>query len=84
MQNRRSLFVALQGVSAEFDEAEDALESNDQALQSHLEQVKAQLKSNRGICYVSLNKDSHVLEIPEVPTKPISSLINLVCSKSNS
>lgn len=56
----------MQGVSAEFDEAEATLESVDGELQSHLEQVKSQLKSNRSICYVSLNKDSHVLEIPEV------------------
>lgn len=56
----------MQGVSAEFDEAEGNLEGIDEELQGHLEQVKAQLKSNRSICYVSLNKDSHVLEIPEV------------------
>ena len=56
----------MQGVSAEFDEAEGILDGIDAELQSHLEQVKSQLKSNRSICYVSLNKDSHVLEIPEV------------------
>ncbi len=68
----------MQGVSKEFDEAESTLEGIDDELQSHLDHVKAQLKSNRSICYVSLNKDSHVLEIPEVSScsKTCTSAVN--------
>lgn len=56
----------MQGVDADFDKAESALGLVDAELVEHLQDVKTQLKGNKNICYVSLNKDSHVFEIPEV------------------
>ena len=73
--------MCFQGVSTEFDEAEGTLESVDEDLQTHLDDVKSRLKSNRSICYVSLNKDSHVLEIPEVVRVILCALAMLVRPK---
>ena len=60
-----------QGVDASFDEAEQHIAEADEMLEEYLEQVRGRLKCKRGIGYVSLNKDSHVLELPEVCLSPV-------------
>ena len=60
-----------QGVDASFDEAEHHIAEADEMLEEYLEQVRGRLKCKRGIVYVSLNKDSHVLELPEVCLSPV-------------
>jgi DNA mismatch repair protein MSH6 len=34
-------------------------------MQAYLEEMREALGGGRSVCYVSLNKDSHVLEVPE-------------------
>jgi len=60
------LSASLQGVDAAFDEAEQGVAEVDELLEEYLEQVRSRMKCKRGIVFVSLNKDSHVLELPEV------------------
>lgn len=62
----RCLSASLQGVDAAFDEAEQGVAEVDELLEEYLEQVRSRMKCKRGIVFVSLNKDSHVLELPEV------------------
>ena len=38
----------------------------EEQLEEHLQDVRRTLKGRSSISYVSLNKDSHVLEVPEV------------------
>jgi len=56
----------VQGVDAAFDEAEQGVSEVDENLEDYLDQVRSRMKCKRGIAYISLNKDSHVLELPEV------------------
>ena len=58
-------------MDASFDEAEQHIAEADEMLEEYLEQVRGRLKCKRGIVYVSLNKDSHVLELPEVYPLPV-------------
>ena len=49
----------------EYDEAEAAVKEAEKALAEHLKELKAELGS-RDVKYASLNKESHVIEVPEV------------------
>ncbi|KAL6768798.1 MSH6 [Auxenochlorella protothecoides x Auxenochlorella symbiontica] len=61
-----------EGVDADFDAATRAIVAADAALDDYLEEVKGLLKTRAGVTYVSLNKDSHVLQLPESVTTPAS------------
>jgi hypothetical protein len=67
-----------------FDEAEQGVSEVDGELEDYLDQVRSRMKCKRGIIYVSLNKDSHVLELPEVlPCKlPIFEIVELASRDS--
>ena len=52
-----------------FDAAEDALSGVDEQLDNYLAEIRQVLKS-KAIVYVSVQKDSHLLEIPEVGLMP--------------
>ena len=57
--------VPAAGVDQEYDEAEAAVKEAEKALAEHLKELKAELGS-RDVKYASLNKESHVIEVPEV------------------
>lgn len=57
--------VPAPGVDAEYDAAEAAVKAAENALAEHLKELKAELGS-REVRYASLNKESHVIEVPEV------------------
>ena len=63
----------MQGVDEAYDAAEEAVSAVDDELEEHLKQVQEEVRST-AIVYVSLNKDSHVLEVPEVQT-PLSCML---------
>lgn len=55
----------LQGVNEAFDSAQAAIREADAQLKDYLKDVQQEVGCKQ-IVYVSLQKDSHVLEIPEV------------------
>lgn len=55
----------LQGVDTAYDKAQESLQAADRELKTYLKAVQQDV-GNKQIVYVSLQKDSHVLEIPEV------------------
>ncbi|KFM28138.1 DNA mismatch repair protein Msh6 [Auxenochlorella protothecoides] len=66
IQDAVAQFQGVDGVDADFDAATRAIVAADAALDDYLEEVKGLLKTRAGVTYVSLNKDSHVLQLPEV------------------
>ncbi|KAL4517804.1 hypothetical protein Ndes2526A_g02182 [Nannochloris sp. 'desiccata'] len=61
--------VPAAGVDAEYDAAEEAVKTSEAALADYLKELKAELGS-RDVKYASLNKESHVIEVPEDLTVP--------------
>ena len=57
--------VPAAGVDAEYDAAVAGVATAEEALGEYLQELKAELGS-RDVRYTSLNKDSHVIEVPEV------------------
>lgn len=53
----------LQGVDPEFDAADAEVEEASEALQEHLVTVRKALGGGREVCFVSVNKDSHLIEV---------------------
>ena len=53
-----------QGVDAAFDSAEAEVAAAEASLEQYLAEIRRRL--GRGISYVNLNKESHLLEVPEV------------------
>ncbi len=52
-----------QGVDADFDAAEVAVEEAEADLQAHLRDVRKQIGGGREICFVAVNKESHLIEV---------------------
>ena len=42
----------------------------DSALKAYLREVRAELGAGKEVCYAPLNKETHVLEVPEVRPTP--------------
>jgi DNA mismatch repair protein MSH6 len=61
--------VPAAGVDADYDAAEEAVKDSEAALSDYLKDLKAELGS-RDVKYASLNKESHVIEVPEDLTVP--------------
>ncbi len=61
--------VPAAGVDADYDAAEEAVKNSEAALFDYLKELKAELGS-RDVKYASLNKESHVIEVPEDLTVP--------------
>ena len=57
--------VPTPGVDKDFDAAERALENAEKDLENYLVGVRKMLKSGSVVRYVSLNKETHVIEAPE-------------------
>lgn len=53
----------LQGVDAEFDAAEDAVSQAKADLHTHLKDVRKRMGGGREIVFVTVNKDSHLIEV---------------------
>lgn len=59
--------VPAAGVDSDFDAAVAAVEAAEAGLKDYLEEVRGELgASAKEVRYVSLNKESHVIEVPEV------------------
>lgn len=57
----------MQGLSQDLEDAEAALSKADAALKNYLQQMQKRI--GRTVQYVSLHKETHVLEVPEVHPK---------------
>ena len=58
--------VPAAGVDEAYDAAEAAVAEADAALSDYLQEVRAELGGGKEVRYASLNKESHVIEVPEV------------------
>ena len=56
----------LRSTDAAFDEAEAEIKSAEKALKAYLKEVCTKLEAGNDITYISLQKESHLLEIPQV------------------
>ena len=56
----------MQGVDAEYDEAEAAIAAAEKGLKAYLREARDDCDAGKEITYISLQKESHVLEIPQV------------------
>ncbi|WIA28905.1 hypothetical protein OEZ86_011429 [Tetradesmus obliquus] len=68
------------GVDPAYDAAKAAVEEADRDLQAYLARVRKQLDC-RSVSYVSMNKDSHVLEVPEAACGSVPLVLLLVGQK---
>ena len=49
-----------------YDEADAAVVTCEADLAKYLEQIRQQLRAGKDLCYVTVNKDANLLEIPQV------------------
>ena len=56
----------VQGVDQEYDDAEGRVKDKEADLAEYLDQVREQLGAGKDLCYVTVNKDVNLLEIPQV------------------
>ena len=56
----------LQGVDKAHDDAEGRVKDREADLSDYLSQVRRQLGGGKDLCYVTVNKDANLLEIPQV------------------
>ena len=54
----------MQGVDADYDAAEAAVNAREDDLKEHLKDVRRSLGGGREVCFVSVNKESHLIEVP--------------------
>lgn len=55
-----------QGVDEEYDAAEAELRAADEGLKYYLRGVRSKLGAGKDVTYVAVNKESHLIEVPEV------------------
>lgn len=58
--------TCVQGVDQGYDEAEAAVTACEAELAKYLKQIRQQLRAGQDLCYVTVNKDANLLEIPQV------------------
>ncbi len=56
----------MQGVDKEYDDAEGRVKDKEADLAEYLAQIREQLGAGKDLCYVTVNKDVNLLEIPQV------------------
>jgi len=56
----------MQGVDKEYDDAEGRVKDKEADLAEYLDQIREQLGAGKDLCYVTVNKDVNLLEIPQV------------------
>lgn len=64
---RSKLTIPTQGVDENYDAAEADLQAADRQLKDFLKEVRAKLGAGKDVAYVAVNKETHLIEIPEVP-----------------
>ena len=57
-----------QGVDEAFDAAKAAIQGADRRLKEYLKEVRSTLGAGKEVTYVTVNKESHLIEVPEVLT----------------
>lgn len=57
---------AVQGVDKKYDEAEGRVKDAEADLAEYLQQIRRQLGAGKDLCYVTVNKDANLLEVPQV------------------
>lgn len=62
--------VPAPGVDPCFDTAQQAVHDAEAALEDYIEDVRAQLKTGKEVKYASLNRETHVIEVPDSLTVP--------------
>ena len=50
----------------EYDEAEGRVKDAEADLAEYLQQIRRQLGAGKDLCYITVNKDANLLEIPQV------------------
>ena len=50
----------------EFDDAEGRVKDAEADLAEYLQQIRRQLGAGKDLCYITVNKDANLLEIPQV------------------
>ncbi|KAK9844444.1 hypothetical protein WJX74_002610 [Apatococcus lobatus] len=73
--------IPAQGVDAAFDEAEAEIKSAEKALKAYLKEVCTKLEAGNDITYISLQKESHLLEIPQEFAKRVPSSYELIAQR---
>ncbi len=56
----------MQGVDQEYDNAEGRVKDKEADLAEYLDQIRKQLGAGENLCYVTVNKDVNLLEVPQV------------------
>ncbi|KAL0028206.1 hypothetical protein WJX79_001719 [Trebouxia sp. C0005] len=59
------------GVDKEYDDAEGRVKDKEADLAEYLDQIREQLGAGRDLCYVTVNKDVNLLEIPQALQKAV-------------
>ena len=62
--------VAVQGVDTDYDDAEGRVKDIEADLAEYLQQIRQQLGGSKELCYVTVNKDVNLMEIPQVGLTP--------------
>ena len=60
------LALVAQGVDEAYDAAEVDLAAADRILKEFLKEVRAKLGAGKDVAYVAVNKETHLIEVPEV------------------
>ena len=50
----------------EYDDAEGRVKDAEADLAEYLQQIRRQLGAGKDLCYITVNKDANLLEIPQV------------------
>lgn len=50
----------------EFDDAEGRVKDAEADLAEYLQQIRRQLGAGKDLCYITVNKDANLLEVPQV------------------
>lgn len=58
-----------QGVDKCYDDSEAEVVAREADLLQYLEQIRRQLRAGKELCYVTVNKDANLLEIPQASTQ---------------
>ncbi len=61
----------MQGVDTDYDSAEAAVNAREDDLKDHLKDVRRSLGGGREVCFVSVNKESHLIEVPHARLIPL-------------
>lgn len=65
-----------------FDEAEAEIKVAEQDLKAYLKEVRAKFEAGEDIIYISLQKESHLLEIPQVGFSRVHLFLHIPCTEN--